>query len=573
MPVGRGSNTKPIPLKIVGSSVYGVYPKISTERTINMYVTDDALTNLPGYKQAINYSEFNNAAEGRALYESPKLSMIFAVFDNNVYSISIKYDHITQTVVTYSVSRIGQLATATGVVYISENNKPQVLFSDNVNLYIYDELLTPTFQQVTGLEFTPGYITFHDTYFICAASNDTYYTPAANNTWRLSLQNDGTMWPAQQDGTSYIGILETKPDNTQAVVRFPSRGNMIFVFGKTVTESWFDTGAQLFPYQRQDQYNIDYGCLNPASVAFMDEIVVWVARNEKSGPVIMYSTGGLPTKVTTDGIDYQLSEINTPQDCQGFIYRKNGHIFYVLNFYSDNISFVVDFTNNKIYNACDENLNYFAMGQVVWFDNQYYAISKNDGNLYVFDTTINTYDYVDGSGVTQTTEIPRIRTCQNLRLPTQDYCIVNDIGFTIETGENNYQFQDYGPLYLITEDGNRLITDDDTTGMFTTEDGFYLTTEDGDFLVSETPVESTNYFLISEQNDIRASVPCVDLTMSYDGSATFGNAYRYVLNPIGQRKNKLQWWQIGMGNDMVPQFKFWGIGRVVAKDGIANLRQ
>jgi len=33
------------------------------------------------------------------------------------------------------------------------------------------------------------------------------------------------------------------------------------------------------------------------------------------------------------------------------------------------------------------------------------------------------------------------------------------------------------------------------------------------------------------------------------------------------------WWQLGIANDFVPQFKFWGLGRFVATDGIANLRE
>jgi len=203
------------------------------------------------------------------------------------------------------------------------------------------------------LTFTPGYLTFHDTYFILAASNDTNYTPPANNTWRLSAQNNGLLWPSDQTG---IGLLQTKPDNVQAVVRFPSKGNMIFVMGETVTEAWFDTGAQGFPYQRTNQFNIDYGCISPATVAFMDEYVVWLAQNEKSGPIILYSNGGMPEKITTDGIDFLFSTLQNPQDSQAFMYRQDGHLFYHINFYSDNLSLFYDFVTKKIYHASDQTL-------------------------------------------------------------------------------------------------------------------------------------------------------------------------------------------------------------------------
>ena len=121
--------------------------------------------------------------------------------------------------------------------------------------------------------------------------------------------------------------------------------------GSIVTEAWFDTGAQLFPYQRNNQFNIDYGCLQPATVAYMDEFVVWLAQNEKSGPIIVYSNGGMPQKITTDGIDYLFSTLQNPQDSQAFLYRQDGHLFYHINFYSDNLSLFYDFMTQKFYHA------------------------------------------------------------------------------------------------------------------------------------------------------------------------------------------------------------------------------
>jgi hypothetical protein len=460
------------------------------------------------------------------------------------------FDQTLQVVTSHQNVFIGSLNTITGPVYITENNKPQILISDNVNLYIYDPTVSGILKVVTGasggpLGFVPGYITFHDTYFLCAASDDSFNragTGVLQNTWRLSVSNDGTSWPAD---ASHQGLLQTKPDNTQAVVRFPSKGNMIFVMGQNVTEAWFDTGAQLVPYQRNNQFNVDYGCVSPATVAYMDEIVVWLASNEKSGPIIMYSNGGEPKQITTDGIDYIFAQLTKPSDSQAFLYRQDGHLFYHINFYTDNLSLFYDFNKNKFYHASDQNLNYFIAAEIAFFNNQYYFVSKNTGALYVFDTIFYTYQDIDSLGNITNNEVPRIRTCQNVRLPSQDYFIANDIGFTIESGETDYQQQNLGPLGLATQDGK------------------FLLTQDG------------NSFTAQQQGTTDAgplSLPRVDLSISIDGGATFGNDYSYILNPIGQRKNRLIWWQIGLVNDFVPQFKFWGMGRFVCTDGILNIR-
>jgi hypothetical protein len=522
-----------------------------------MFISDNFLVPYAGYQLAIPESMLGN--EGRAIHTSTKLGRMIVVSGNRVSLVNVFFDQDNRMTFDTSVIQIGTLITNTGVVFIAENNKPQILISDNIALYLYDPTLTPMFQQVPALNFTPGYIDFHDTYFLCAASQDNTYAPPANNTWRLSGQNDGLSWPSVAQN---VGLIETKPDNTQAVVRFPSEGNLIIVMGEVVTEFWFDTGAQLFPYQRNNQNTIDYGCINPDTIASNDQFVVWLAKNERSGPIIIYCDGGTPKKITTDGIDYLMSQFTNPADSRAFLYRQDGHLIYHINFYTDNYSLFYDFNTEKFFNASDQDLNYFIGNSLSFFNNQYYLISNKNGNLYAFDTIFTTYDGL---------EIPRIRTCSHTRDIDQLYRIANDVGFTIESGETDYQIQSIGPIFLITEDENKLITESGPI-LFITEDKKFLITEDEKFLLSEQNSDESD-FLISEQDDITYITPRVDMSVSYDGGASFSSDLPYVLSPIGKRRNRLMWWQLGAYNDMVFMFKFWGLGRFVATDGVVNVRQ
>lgn len=578
--ITRGQNFKSVPINIVGSSTFGRYPKISIEKTYNMFMSDNWLVPYAGYQIAVPSSMFGNGLVGRAVYASSKLGRLVVVIDSNVYLVNLFFDQNLARTFDSTATLINPgtpLQTNTGVVYIAENNKPQILISDSVNLYLYDPTLSPTFRVVTGLQFTPGYITFHDTYFLCAARQDNFYSPPATNTWRLSGQNDGLTW---LNNAASIGLIQTKPDAIQAVLRFPSKGNAILVIGSVVSEPWFDTGAQLFPYQRNNQYNIDYGCLNPATIAYMDSFAVWLAQNEKSGPIIVYSTDGCTiNKITTDGIDYLMSQLTTPQDSQGFLYRQDGHLIYHINFYTDNLSLFYDFNTEKFFHASDENLNYFIAAQVAFFNNQYYFVSKNFGSLFAFDTIYTDYSTQnDSAGNPILKEIPRFRTCKNIRLPSQEYRIINDIGFTIESGETNYQQQILGGDALwLTQDDDFVITQGNSVFLVTQDNNFIETQDQLDVLIAQN-TDSIDFDFIKFQNNQNTgfgtlSLPRVDLSFSYDGGATFGHDMPYVLNPIGQRKNKLMWWQCGIANDAVPLFKFWGIGRFVATDGIANMRQ
>jgi len=172
--VARGNNFRQIELDLVGSSTFGRYPKISISKSVNMFQSETFMVPYAGYKIAIDSTKFNFGKEGRGTFTSTKLNELVCVFDKNVYLVSISYNQQSDNVDYSSVTKIGELETVSGVVYITENNKPQILISDNKHLYIYDPSLpiATRFSVVGDLNFTPGYITVHDGYFIAAAKGD-----------------------------------------------------------------------------------------------------------------------------------------------------------------------------------------------------------------------------------------------------------------------------------------------------------------------------------------------------------------------------------------------------------------
>ncbi|MGA0832103.1 MAG: hypothetical protein ACO3P4_04735, partial [Polynucleobacter sp.] len=135
--------------------------------------------------------------------------------------------------------------------------------------------------------------------------------------------------------------------------------------------------------------------------------------------------------------------------------------------------------------------------------------------------------------------------------------------------------QSLGPIILITQASEHLITQGEYLG-FITQSGDDLVTQDNLYLVSQQHQEGTSATLIAQQEGdtgtSNLSLPHVDLSISTDGGASFGTEWAYYLPPVGHRKNRLMWWQVGIANDFVPQFKFWGLGRFVATDGMVNTR-
>jgi hypothetical protein len=529
-----------VPLNIVGSTVFGRYPKISVEETYNMIISDNFLVPFAGHMQVATIA---GNVKGRGLFTSVRYNHMIAVIGSTVYSVDVDNNMVP----------IANINTSLGPVYIDEDNVNNIAICDLQNIYIYNYINGTFVTSNTG--FIPGYITYQDARFIAAQT-----TTSGAAQWRLSEIVDGAVtWP---DDSFHVGVFQTKSDNVVAVQRFPGRGNLLFVMGSTVTELWQDIGLQLFPYQRNSSVNVDYGCLSPATIAFNENIIVWLAANEKSGPMIAYSTGGDINKISTDGIDFRLANLTNPSNSYGFLYRQDGHLLYQITFPDDNLTYAYDFNTRKFFTLCNENMQSHIAQKVAYFNDKYYFVSNSDGNLYELNSQFTTYNGV---------EIPRIRVCRNIRLPDTSRFAINNLSFTIEQGVQDNVF--YGED-LLTETGlpietenfepimtNATVTQFTTTPL-ETELETILLTESGLEIVIQTP--KTTPYIIPQ---------AVGLSVSRDGGEQFGNIWTQRLNPRGKFKNRLIYWQLGTANDFIPQFRFWGLGRFVATDGVVSIYQ
>jgi len=312
---------------------------------------------------------------------------------------------------------------------------------------------------------------------------------------------------------------------------------MTFVMGNTVAEQWTFTGGALFPWTRNNSISIDYGCINPSSIAYQGNYIVWVGISEEAGPVIMYTTGADITEVSTDGIDYLFSTLKAPEDCSGFLVKLDGHLFYQLTFKTDNLTLALDLTNNKFFTITDENENYHPARKIVFFNNTYYFVSFNDGNLYAFGTQFTTYQYQNMFGV-----IPRVRICSPIRLPSQRPLIFRSLGFTIEQGQPNFDNTTF-PEYMITEITEvRMLTEDGLNEMVT-ENSFNS--------MSGTVTRNMEVFL----------------AISRDGGETYGNSVSLNMNLTGRRKSRFIFQRLGRANDFTARLQFEGFSRYVVGPG------
>ncbi len=396
-------------LDIVGSSSFGRFSKISAQKTVNMIIADNWMVPYPGYAQIAN---INNTAQGRAIYATEKTNVLIAVVGNGVYIVDPSETIDTKP----SISRIGSLATYNGDVFIAENNNSQVAITDGRNIYVYN-YSSGTFQTAV-IDFLPGYISFQDGYFISVDSK--------SNKWRLSESNNGLVWPFVTISGAFTSQIQTKPTFARAAIRVPGAGNSLLVFGTNITEQWVDVGATPFPYQKNTYFNIDYGCVNPSSIAATENMVIWLGENEKSGPVILYTDGGPVKQISTDGINYQISQLTNVSNCYAFITNQEGHVIYQITWPDDNLSLIYDFNTNKFFHVTNETQGAHIAKRIAYLNGTYYFVSFVDGNIYELNAK---YSNLDGS------EMPQIRVCKNFRMPDTRPFVISWMGFVMEQGQ------------------------------------------------------------------------------------------------------------------------------------------
>lgn len=523
-----------VPVQIVGGNQFGRYAKINDAQTWNMIVSDGWLVPYAGYKRVV---DIDNNLVGRGLHTSTIGGFMLAVIGSQVIRISQSFQPIV----------VGNLSTSTGEVYMAENTAKQIAITDGRYVYIVDYSSSTAVLKTSApggaINFnaqfsnaSPGYIAYQNGRFVMAINGTA--------SWCLSGFNDGLTWP---NDTQHVGGFTIKPDYVQACVPSPSGGNTLMVFGKTAVQFWQDVGAALFPYQLQSTSNIDYGCVNPATIATLNQYVVWLAINEQSGPVLMVATGKNVEAISTDGIDFKLGNLIDPENCTGFLFQQDGHIIYQFTFITDNLSYIYDFKSQMFFSVTDENMDYHIAREVVYFNNNYFFVRLNGGNVYRLDSTYTGADYGDGD----IKQLPRIRIVPPFRLPSQRNYIARSLGFTIENGQPNAVTTTGGvPL------GGTILA---------TESGLWLAAEDGVLIDAESDVTTSPVYTTYSE--------AVDLSISRDGGVTFGSSSRLNMNPVGKRKSRFIWQRLGMANDITFQLRFSGFGRFVVGDGVAEIYQ
>lgn len=531
-----------VPMEVVGSSKFGIYPKINLEQTWNMFISDGWLINYAGYKRLNDALDGN---EGRGLFHSIRGNFLLVVVDNQVYRVSG----------SLGSKKIGEINTRFGEVFMDENLSSQICIVDGNDTWIYDyasDLFEKQAMSVTSsvgtFNLVAGYVEYHNSFFLIAPSIN---EPNDTNTW-YAFQFNTAGSPANDSLILQVPLsafpLQTKPDKCLAVKRLPGRANHVMVIGSSVAEVWSNVGGEE-NYRRNSSFNIDSGTISASTIAANDQFLCYLSQNEDNAPTILLTEGSSTENISTDGIDNLLQTIKRPDKSTGFFYKQDGHLFYQITFFDqqDNLTLFYDFKEKKFYHASDDDFNFHPARQVAYFADRTVFVGITRGSLFELSTDIDGAFEEVGSNDGNT--IPRVRITNTFRVPDSKPFYVNNFSFWIEQGVTDF------PLLLATDD--EVCFD----FMITELTGETMITEGGEIMITE------DGFCVSAN----ATRPRVDLSLSKRGNQTFSNIVGRNLNGEGVYRNRLNWHRMGFANEITLQLSFWGLNRFIVNNGVLEI--
>lgn len=406
---------EPFPVEINAGFNPGRFPAINNEIAINLFEFENAMIPTSGFTRIME--SLGGNAEGRGIFYSDSLDKNMAVIGNTLFSFTDAHFTI-----------LGQLETLNGKVFFAENGLTnladpsknliggQIALSDNRNIYIYS--LDNTFVKAVNefsnpLDFTPGTIVYQNSlFFVNALDSDRIYVSQPNNAKIIPSDN-----------------FTTISEQTVSCLAFK---NTLYVFGSDKTANFYpnpENAQFFFPYTKDVNKAWEYGCYSQSSLASSEGMMAWFGNSENSTPSIMASNGGIPFEISTAGIDALIAGLPNQQDCDGFMYQEDSHSFYQINFTTDELSLLYDFSTKKWTKLTDVNNNEtHPLLQTAYYKNKnkIVGILKKSGEIVEVSVRIFTHNGAI---------VPRTIITKNYSQEERHF-ILTELDVQIEQGEN-----------------------------------------------------------------------------------------------------------------------------------------
>jgi hypothetical protein len=203
----------------------------------------------------------------------------------------------------------------------------ELLVTSGGSAYLFD-LVANTFTRIADIDSA-----------IAGAYLDGFFLVLTENSeLKISAYADGTTWDPTQFRVRAIGS-----DKWVAMVVIHRE---IWLLGTKSYEVWYNAGAHPFPFLPiQGAYHTE-GIAARASIAEFGTGVIWLAKGDKGGGVVMQATQYAPARVSNHAVEAAIQDYvragATIDDAIGTVHEMDGHEHYVLTFPDADATWTLD---------------------------------------------------------------------------------------------------------------------------------------------------------------------------------------------------------------------------------------
>lgn len=193
--------------------------------------------------------------------------------------------------------------------------------------YCYD-LSTDAFAPVVEGATYGGYI---DSYFVVL--------DAGSSTLKVSESLDGFAWDPTQvyqrsrAGDKWLAMAVTS--------------NEIWLIGSQTGEVWVGTGQDAARFAPYPPVFLEAGTIASSSLVRIGGSLMWLAQDIHGAGFVIRTQGYTPTPASPPAVDWAIQNLTVIADAFAYTYQQEGHVFYVLTFPNDDVTWVYDITTNE----------------------------------------------------------------------------------------------------------------------------------------------------------------------------------------------------------------------------------
>jgi len=358
----------------------------------------------------------------------------YAASNGNLYVVVA--DTVYYVSPAYVWTSLGTLTTNTGFVSVKDNTFA-VVFVDGTAFAFCANLADNSWNAVSGTNFyATSMVDYIDGFLL--------FTVVGTNQFFFTLEN--ATFAMLVGGLAFDPLdIAGKNGGNDNLIGLKVMHREIWLIGAETSEVWYDAGAADFAFQAMPGAFVEHGCTAVGSIAKYDLSVYWLGQDAGGANVVFEGAQYRVKQISTKPIDRELATYTNPQAALGFTYLQEGHVFYVLTFPEDDVTWVYDIGeqrwHKRAWTGPEGELHRWRPNCFSAYNGLLVCGDFANGNLYTLDldTYLDQWDGTTGDPIVRVRSFPHV-TNENKRLVHRNLIAAMEVGneMTGATNDNDY---------------------------------------------------------------------------------------------------------------------------------------